>query len=69
MEYTSKGDRYGNLSSKEYLNMIRSCLRDLIYKHKPIDEPRDESNEQCKIVVFLLKFLKKPGLYTQKVKH
>ena len=49
--------------------MIRSCLRDLIYVHKPIDEPRDESNEQCEIVVFLLKVLKKPGLYTQKVKH
>ena len=69
MEYTSKGDRYENLSSKEYLNMIRSYLRDLINEHKPRDEPRHESNEQCKIVVFLLKVLKKPGLYTQKVKH
>ena len=49
--------------------MIRSCLRDLIYVHKPIDETRDESNEQCEIVVFLLKVLKKPELYTQKVKH
>ena len=35
MEYTSKGDRYENLSPKEHLNIIRPCLRDLINKHKP----------------------------------
>ena len=30
IKYNSKGDKYENLSSKEYLNMIRSYLRDLI---------------------------------------
>ena len=35
IEYTSKGDRYENLSPKEYLNMIRPYLRDLINDHKP----------------------------------
>ena len=45
IEYTSKGDRYENLSPKEYLNMIRpSYLTDLINEHKPIDESNDESN-------------------------
>ena len=35
IEYTSKRDRYENLSPKEYLNMIRPQLRDLINEHKP----------------------------------
>ena len=35
IEYTSKGDRYENLSPKEYLNMIRPYLRVLINEHKP----------------------------------
>ena len=30
IEYTSRGDRYKNLSPKEYLDMIRPYLRDLI---------------------------------------
>ena len=30
IEYTSKGDRYENLSPEEYLNMIKPYLRDLI---------------------------------------
>ena len=34
IEYRSKGDRYENLSPKEYLNMIRPYLRDLINDHK-----------------------------------
>ena len=38
IEYKSKGDRYENLSPKEYLKMIRPYLRDLINEHKPIDE-------------------------------
>ena len=38
MEYTSKGDIYGNLSPKEYLNVIRPYLRDLINEHKPTAE-------------------------------
>ena len=38
LEYMSKGDRYENLSPKEYLNVIRQYLRDLI------DEPTVELN-------------------------
>ena len=38
IEYTSKADRYENLSPKEYLNVIRPYLKDLIYEHKPIIE-------------------------------
>ena len=30
VKYTSKGDRYENVSPKEYLNMVKPCLRDLI---------------------------------------
>ena len=45
IEYKSKGDRYENLSPKEYRNMIRPYLRDLINEHKPIDELNDESND------------------------
>ena len=44
MEYTSKGDRYGNLSPKEYLNVIRPTLRDLINEHKPTAELNNNNN-------------------------
>ena len=44
IEYTSKGDRYENLSPKEYLNMIRPYLRDLIHEHKPIAELNNNNN-------------------------
>ena len=36
IEYTSKSDRYENLSPREYLNVIRS--RNLINNHKPLME-------------------------------
>ena len=38
IEYTSKADRYENLSPKEYLNVIRPYLRKLINDRKPIME-------------------------------
>ena len=38
IEYTSKADRYEYLSPKEYLNVIRPYLRDLINDHKPTAE-------------------------------
>ena len=44
IEYTSKGDRYENLSPKEYLNVIRPYLRDLIDEHKPIMELNNSNN-------------------------
>ena len=37
----SKGDRYENLSPKEYLDMIRPYLRDLINDHKTLMELTD----------------------------
>ena len=38
IEYTSRGDRYENLSPEEYPKMIRPYLRDLIINHKPTTE-------------------------------
>ena len=38
IEYKSKEDRYENLSLKEYLDVIRPHLRDLINEHKPTVE-------------------------------
>ena len=46
IEYTSKGDRYENLSSEEYLNVIRPYLRDLITEHKPIVELNNNNNNK-----------------------
>ena len=45
-ESKSKGDRYENLSPKEYLEVIRPYLRDLINEHKTIDEPNDKSIDE-----------------------
>ena len=44
IEYTSRGDRHENLSSEEYLKMIRPYLRDLIDDHKPTTESNNEDN-------------------------
>ena len=44
----SKGDRYENLSPKEYLNVIKPYLRDLIYEHKPTVELNNNSNSNNK---------------------
>ena len=44
MEYTNKGDRYENLSPKEYLNMIKPYLRDLINEHIPTMELNNNNN-------------------------
>ena len=38
IKYRSEGDKDEKLSPEEYLNMIRPDLRDLINKHKPIEE-------------------------------
>ena len=50
MEYTSKGDRYENLSPEEYLKMIRPYLRDLINNHKStaeLNNEEDNSDTEC----------------------
>ena len=44
----SKRDRYENLSPKEYLNVIKPYLRDLIYEHKPTVELNNNSNSNNK---------------------
>ena len=44
LEYTSRGDRYENLSPKEYLKMIRQYLCDLISNHKPTTESTDRAS-------------------------
>ena len=44
IEYTSKGYRYENLSPKEYLNVIRPYVRDLINEHKPTVELNNNNN-------------------------
>ena len=44
IEYASNADRYENLSPKEYLNVIRPYLRNLINDHKPIMELNNNNN-------------------------
>ena len=59
IEYTSRGDRYKNLSPKEYLDMIRPYLRDLINDHKPTTElsnrasNNDSEREEWKIQLLM----------------
>ena len=43
-DYTSKADRYENLSSRENLNVIRPYLRNLINDHKPVMELNNNNN-------------------------
>ena len=45
VEHKSKGDRYENLLPEEYLNMIKTYLRDLINDHKPMAESINEEND------------------------
>ena len=47
IEYTSKGDRYENLSPKEYLNVIRLYLKDLINDHKPTTELNSNNSNKA----------------------
>ena len=45
VEYTSRGDRYEDISPEEYLKMIRPYLRDLINDQKPTKELNNEEND------------------------
>ena len=47
IKYKTKGDRYGNLSPEEYLDMIKPYLRDLIDNHKPTMESNDKENDRA----------------------
>ena len=44
IEYSSRGDRYKNLSPEEYLDMIRPYLRDLMNNHKPTEKINNNAN-------------------------
>ena len=59
VEYESNGDKDKRLSIEEYLNMIRSYLRNIIDNHK------DEWKIQLTMEInfFLLKILEKPILF------
>ena len=45
IEYKSKGDRYENLSPKEYLNVVKPYLRDFIDEHKSEAELNNNNNK------------------------
>ena len=45
IKYRSNGDKHENLSPEEYLNMIKPHLRNLINKHKPIEELNNNNGE------------------------
>ena len=45
IEYKSRGDRYENLSPKEYLDIIRSYLTDLIIDHKPTPKLNNDDDD------------------------
>ena len=47
IEYTNKADRYENLSPKEYLNVIRLYLKDLINDHKPTAELNSNNSNKA----------------------
>ena len=44
IKYISGGDKDEKLSPREYLNMIRPDLRDLINRHKPIERLNNNNN-------------------------
>ena len=57
MEYTSRGDRYENLSPEKYLDIIRSYLTDLINDHKPtaeLNNDRDTERGEWKFQLVIL---------------
>ena len=44
IKYISQGDKDEKLSPREYLNMVRPDLRDLINRHKPIERLDNNNN-------------------------
>ena len=44
IEYKTRGERHENLLPKEYFDMIRPYLRDLINDHKPLMKLTDKAN-------------------------
>ena len=78
-EYRSRGDKYENLSPKEYLDMIRPYLGDMINDHKTAMKLPDKviDNEtrfgewkiklKMRMNCISSKILKKPMLYIHQV--
>ena len=54
IEYKRKGDRYENLSPKEYLNVIRPYLTDLITDHKPTVELNNNNNNKIIVIIIII---------------
>ena len=54
-DYTSKADRYENLSPREYLNVIKPYLRNLINDHKTVMElnNNNNNNNNNKIIIII----------------
>ena len=51
----SKADRYENLSPKEYLNVIKPYLRNLINDHKTVMElNNNNNNNNNKIIIIII---------------
>ena len=50
----SKADRYENLSPKEYLNVIKPYLRNLINDHKTVMELNNNNNNNNKIIIIII---------------
>ena len=46
IEYTSRGDRYENLSPEKYLDIIRPYLTDLINDHEPTAELNNDRDTE-----------------------
>ena len=75
IEYKGKRDRYENSSPKEYLDVIRPYLGDLINNHKPTTESHNDKNDRAEWKVQLVmqnnfisdKTLKILRLYIQQV--
>ena len=44
IKYRTEGDKDEKLSPEEYLNMIRPYIKDLINKHKPVEELNNNNN-------------------------
>ena len=63
IKYRSEGDKDEKLSPEEYLNMIRPDLRDLINKHKPIEELNNNNNDN-NIMIILMPLIVKNGKFS-----
>ena len=83
VEYESKGDKDKIFSPKEYLDMIRPYLSDMINNHKTPKNLRVHSSNEvidyetqfgewkiqlkCQLISFLLKILMRPPICIQRV--